>query len=428
MDRIGCLTKNGIIEFGRYLQRLSQDGRIPPPRSLLTDVRYSQGSRLCNASVEPRGFASRGEFARYINSRFEESGYFDDVDEPGVWEWLSLYYFDSVCPQNQDGVRKPKSLQRHLLNPPHPGKTRRHLLRNAYLLYRRYRYLSDVRLDLLLGPPLDQYPQAVTQIGERERTLNSKGVLIAANRLYLNKSTGKPKRGYTSGDAGILTFGRVVNNLPTRCDLSEMSADAILALLPPGFSQWLDDGSEDEDEIQELRETFAPIQVDQANSAQYPDIERFDSLLRNIKDRSMSNRVARVRSRFFRDGVITAYNFQCAISGLELIYSPGSTGQKHEVEAAHIKPVASGGRDLIQNGLALNRTVHWAFDLGMMWVDRDLKINVSEEVESDRRNEWLLKYRGRMLRLPKTPRYRPSFDALAWHAKNIADADVQPAA
>lgn len=420
MDRISCLTEKGIIEFGRYLQRLSQDGRIPPPRSLLTDSRYSQGLTLCNASVEPRDFASRGEFARYINARFEGAGFFDEVDESGLWEWLSLYYIDSVCPENQDGVRRPKSLQRHLINPPRPGKTRRHLLRNAYLLYRRYRYLNDVRLDLLLGPPLDQYPQAVTQIGERERTLNSKGVLIAANRLYLDKSTGKPKRGYTSGDAGMLTFGRVVNNLPVQCDLSEMSADAILALLPPEFSRWLDDDSGDENEIEELRETFAPIQVDQANSARYPDIERFDSLLRNIKDRSMSNRMAKVRSRFFRDGVIATYNFRCAISGLELIYSPGNVSEKHEVEAAHIKPVASGGRDLIQNGLALNRTVHWAFDLGMMWVDRDLRIRVSEEVESDQRNEWLRKFRGNMLRLPRNPSFYPSSDALAWHAKHIA--------
>ena len=420
MDRISCLTEKGIAEFGRYLERLREDGRIPPPRLLLDDARYSRDLTLCDAYVEPRRFASRGDFAQYINTRFEGAGCFDDVDEPGLWGWFSLYYFDSVCPPNQDGVRKPKSLQRHLLNPPRPGKIRRHLLRNAYLLYRRYQYLNDVPLDLLLGPPLDQYPQAVTQIGERERTLNSQGVLVAANRLYLDKSTGKPKRGYTSGDAGILTFGRVVNNLPARCDLSEMSADAILALLPPGFSRWLDDGSEDEEEIQEIRETFAPIQVDQMNSVQYPDIERFNSLLSNIKDRSMSVRMARVRSRFFRDGVIGAYNFRCAISGLELVYSPSSTGEKYEVEAAHIKPVASGGRDLIQNGLALNRTVHWAFDLGMMWVDRDLKVHVSEEVENDQRNEWLSRFHGNMLRLPKKPRFYPSSDALAWHAKHIA--------
>ena len=420
MDRVRCLTEHGIAEFQEYLVRLRENGSIPSPRYLLTDPSSSRQLNTADVFIEPKDFANRREFAEYIDACFASSDCEDEVDESGLWEWLSLYYFDSVCPKNRDGVRKPKSLQRHLLNPPHPRKTRRHLLRNAYFIYRRYRHISDVPLDLLLGPPLDQYPQAVTQIGERDRTLDSQGVLIAANRLYLDKSIGKPKPGYTSGDAGILTFGRVVNNLPELCDLSEMSADAILALLPPEFSQWLDDGSKDQNEIQEIRETFAPIQVDHANSARYPDIERFDSLLRDIKDRSISNRVAKVRSRFFRDGVIATYNFRCAISGLELIYSPGSIDEKHEVEAAHIKPVASGGRDLIQNGLALNRSVHWAFDLGMMWIDRDLKVHVSDEVENDRRNEWLRKFSGNMLRLPRNPNFYPSSDALAWHAEHIA--------
>ena len=343
MDRIRCLTEKGVAEFGRYLERLRGDGRILPPRSLLTDSRYSRDLTLCDAYVEPRRFASRGDFAQYINSQFEDAGFLDDVDGPGIWEWFSLYYFDAVCPPNQDGIRKPKSLQRHLLNPPRPSKSRRHLLRNAYLLYRRYRHIQDVPLDLLLGPPLDQYPQAVTQIGERERTANSKGVLIAANRLYLDKATGKPKRGYTSGDAGILTFGRVVNNLPARFDLSEMSADAILAFLPPGFSSWLDDDSEDKDEIQEIRETFAPIRVDHAKSVLYPNIERLEALLGKIKDRPMSTRMTRVRSRFFRDGVIAAYNFQCAISGTRVGLFTGWRGRETRSRSSSYKARCIGG-------------------------------------------------------------------------------------
>lgn len=104
------------------------------------------------------------------------------------------------------------------------------------------------------------------------------------------------------------------------------------------------------------------------------------------------------------------------------MHSPSHSEVSYEVDAAPIVPVARGGRDIIPNGLALNRTVHWAFDLGLIFVDREFKVNVTKPAKLEGRNEWILKFEAQELRLPENPELRPSVDALEWHRANVAVA------
>ncbi|GAB5376529.1 MAG: HNH endonuclease [Acuticoccus sp.] len=76
------------------------------------------------------------------------------------------------------------------------------------------------------------------------------------------------------------------------------------------------------------------------------------------------------REGWFRRRVLRAYDFRCALTGMRLINGGGAS----EVEAAHIKPVAEGGCDLVQNGLALTRTVHWMFDRNLITFDEDFSL------------------------------------------------------
>jgi putative restriction endonuclease len=66
----------------------------------------------------------------------------------------------------------------------------------------------------------------------------------------------------------------------------------------------------------------------------------------------------KVRDASFRYHVCEAYDNRCAVTGLRMV----NGGGKAEVQAAHIWSVASGGPDVVQNGLALSGTVHWLFD------------------------------------------------------------------
>jgi putative restriction endonuclease len=81
----------------------------------------------------------------------------------------------------------------------------------------------------------------------------------------------------------------------------------------------------------------------------------------------------KVRDASFRRQICDAYDNQCALTGLRLI----NGGGKAEVQAAHIWPVASGGPDVVQNGLALSGTVHWLFDRHLISLTDDYRILVS---------------------------------------------------
>lgn len=85
--------------------------------------------------------------------------------------------------------------------------------------------------------------------------------------------------------------------------------------------------------------------------------------------------VERVTRRPFRDAafavvVKSVYDNTCAMTGIRII----NGGGRAEVQAAHIRPVASGGSDSVRNGLALSGTVHWMFDRGLVSIEDDLTI------------------------------------------------------
>lgn len=85
--------------------------------------------------------------------------------------------------------------------------------------------------------------------------------------------------------------------------------------------------------------------------------------------------VERVVARPFREAAFAvavkgAYENTCAMTGLKLI----NGGGKAEVQAAHIRPVASNGSDSVRNGLALSGTFHWMFDRGLVSIADDYTI------------------------------------------------------
>lgn len=120
------------------------------------------------------------------------------------------------------------------------------------------------------------------------------------------------------------------------------------------------------------------------------------------------------RDPSFQRQVKAAYGSRCAISGLDL----RNGGGRPEVQAAHIRPVAHGGPDLIQNALALSGTLHWMFDRGLVSVAEDLSILVSHNKVPPETAARLI-VPGQRLLLPENPRHRPHPEFLRFHRETI---------
>lgn len=126
------------------------------------------------------------------------------------------------------------------------------------------------------------------------------------------------------------------------------------------------------------------------------------------------NKITRLaRSIVFRQSLIELYKGVCSVcrAGLRV-------GESWEVEGAHIVPRHRFGCDDARNGLALCRTHHWAFDMGLFSVDFDYRIIVPDEVLKTDENKPLADLRGVRLLEPKNSALAPSMEALEWHRDN----------
>ncbi len=110
----------------------------------------------------------------------------------------------------------------------------------------------------------------------------------------------------------------------------------------------------------------------------------------------------KLRDAAFRLSVLEAYDNRCAITGLRMV----NGGGRAEAQAAHIWPVAEGGPDLIQNGIALSGTVHWLFDRHLISLTDDYTLLISHNrVPAERRS--LFKQQLEPIYLPAEPSLRP---------------------
>lgn len=121
----------------------------------------------------------------------------------------------------------------------------------------------------------------------------------------------------------------------------------------------------------------------------------------------------RFRDEAFRHNVRRAYDNTCAISGLRLI----NGGGRPEVQAAHIKPVASDGPDSLRNGLALTGTLHWLFDRGLLSITDDFRVLLSPQGVPDELDRLI--HPKQTLSLPELPEHQPHPQFLAWHREHV---------
>ncbi len=133
----------------------------------------------------------------------------------------------------------------------------------------------------------------------------------------------------------------------------------------------------------------------------------------------------KLRIRGFRQAIIDAYDYKCAVCALK-INSPDAS--QWEVEAAHIVPYSASGKDDIWNGLALCHLHHWAFDVGWFALEDNFEILPSTQIQS------LSSSFGKMgaydfirslsavdqkIYLPVNSEIHPHPNALRWHRENI---------
>jgi putative restriction endonuclease len=120
----------------------------------------------------------------------------------------------------------------------------------------------------------------------------------------------------------------------------------------------------------------------------------------------------RVNQNFFRQMVLSSYNFNCCITGLPLT---------ELLVASHIKPWAIDEKNRMnpRNGLCLNALHDKAFDKGLITIDENFKVVVSSLIQNASQPQLGLiqNIHGVLLKVPN--RFRPDPKLLDWHRTYI---------
>ena len=142
---LAAFTEHGQQIFHKYLEELATDSSLKPPFEILNDPICSYNLNIARLTenrtertIELRNFENKYDFAQYIKPIISDlSGI--EKNSP-FWNWLTLAYFDSVCPV-EEGHRKKLRNSFYI----HDGDYRsvlKHHLAGTYLLYNKQLYLQ----------------------------------------------------------------------------------------------------------------------------------------------------------------------------------------------------------------------------------------------------------------------------------------------
>lgn len=117
----------------------------------------------------------------------------------------------------------------------------------------------------------------------------------------------------------------------------------------------------------------------------------------------------RLHQAVFRERVLAAYSHRCALSGLP---------EPRLIDAAHIiSDDEVLGQPDVRNGICMSKIHHAAFDAGLIGIDADLNVHVSERLlsmnDGPLLEQALKPLAGRTLRVPADPFAEPDRDRLS---------------
>lgn len=234
------LTSEGMAQFAFFLGNVKNEPSLDAPMELLT---APMTSAPIDAEVEgeSREFHSRLEVAEHLHRilKMDASNLRTDA---GFWTWLSLCWFETLCP-SQQGRWQPGDSSRWIADLDNPRKSCRHLLAGPYQVFRAHRDDPTRALSLLCGSP-QQQGLLVSLIASRPSLVTCNAVVGAATRLYYDSSKGRNRTGLSGkGPGSPRRFADILSQLDLTWDLHSLTTDDLLQLLPAEFDEFRRKGS-----------------------------------------------------------------------------------------------------------------------------------------------------------------------------------------
>ena len=226
---------DGIEAFRRELAECRTAPTRDIPSEMLTDPMLTE-SVLPSVEIELRGFKTKGDAAVYFHQIFGGIPKQQLLEDAGLWTWLSLYYFEIVCPKHS-GIRKVRNDYTYV----YEAKSIRHFYRHLLFVSWRTLDIAPTHNRLLLSTSISSLDKFSSEVIKRLYMTRIPCFFEVLDRLYWDEKRGRARPGVT--DFQKVTAGNLVHRLPNRIrqlektyDLHSLTADQLLSLLGEEFA------------------------------------------------------------------------------------------------------------------------------------------------------------------------------------------------
>ena len=235
------LNDEGIRQMQVFLDSLTTDTPIGYPDSILTDAATSDDLPVQIDVAPERRFARRFEAAEYLYralAPLRHPLYHHIERDRGVWAWLSLLWFDQLCPE-EHGRRRPGELARWVPSFGDARRYYRHLLFGPYAIYCTHHDRPERAL-CLFCQPLHVVGHIYYQLASCQNLITSAPVTEVATSLYYDARLDGLRRGsQTHGAEGsVFRFAAVLMQFDRTFDLHTIPSDRLLHILPDEFRRF----------------------------------------------------------------------------------------------------------------------------------------------------------------------------------------------
>jgi hypothetical protein len=227
-------NNKGVDRFREYLRLAREDATASVQWDLLQDPSLTEEVHP-PAEVDSISFQTKREAATYLHKLLREIPKQTVIEDQGLWTWLSLYFFDSICPK-RDGKRAVRNDYTYIYEP----KNTRHFYRHLLFISWRILDIAPIHNQLLLDRSVASLDKISSEIMKRLYLTRIPCFFELVEKIYRDPKTNRARKGIV--DTTRINRGDLSHRLPTcirqlekTYDLHSLTADQLLDLLGPEF-------------------------------------------------------------------------------------------------------------------------------------------------------------------------------------------------
>lgn len=227
----------GISKFKEFIDSHKAGYSQIGINGLLTDVNLATVVQP-EVEIDFKMFDTRFDLGEYLYLKLDNSGIPNLLKDVGIWTWLSGLFFDLICPADDNGVRRPRAMEKYVPAVYNHQKYYRHLLAGPYWIYKQHSDKPEITFGLLSGEP-HIFGDIPEQLAARQQWVSNAAIVSAATTLYIDENTKIPKLGAGGQKPGSARrLAMILWQFDLTHDLYSFTEVEILGLLPFEFEKF----------------------------------------------------------------------------------------------------------------------------------------------------------------------------------------------